>query len=74
MPDEKIDPTIKRVARALCHASGENPDSSYQTGELIVVEKANMVTHDYEQAPRWKKYVPEAQRFAAAFNAMQNTE
>lgn len=72
MAETEIDPTVERVARALCQADGKDPDATYQTRKMICVRLPNGFEQRPEELPNWTTNVEEARRFVAAFNAMND--
>ena len=67
---KQIDPTVERVARAICEADGQNPDATFQTYKMVTVEVPNGFAVKPEELPMWHKHVDAARRFVAAYRAI----
>lgn len=71
---KRMDP-VERVARALCKFDGQEPDSvaSSDRTEPFVTDDGIAVLRSVEE-PSWKKYIREASRLVAAFQAFADPE
>ena len=54
------DPTVERLARAMCEADGAGPD------EILDVAESRGGTTSIVKMPRWRLYEEDARRFCRA--------
>lgn len=69
-----FDDPVERVARALCKFDGHDPDAmaSSDRREPVLTEDGIAFLRDVAE-PAWKKYVREASRLVAAFQAFNGS-
>jgi hypothetical protein len=68
-PATGVSDRIERVARALCHADGRDPDRVIETGQWETVVSGDLQTRRPVVLRGWKVYEKDARQFLAAFAA-----